>query len=280
MTVNPSERSEGDDTVDWELDVTDSSLLLGLAYVFPSLLGGVVVLVFGLLLWLVAAAVWAGDLGRAIGVIVVAVLALLSRRYLPALFETDLSTTFFERFSRRELLVGSLLGALTLLGSAQVHSSAPFAVFIGSWIPLVLTAAFLTNGHADLVAKTLVADETELLLEAVRTFRVMSMGTFTVCWLSYTRGAPTAPRIVVLPSDYVDAVAKLLETGPESPNEDRSTINRGERTVAGLFGLGMIAIGPLLWLILPPGDGQVIALYAGAMFGLFGVMLLWYAYSA
>lgn len=279
MTANPSARSEGE-TVDWELDVDDSSLLLGLAYVFPSILGGVIVLAFGLLLWLVSEAVWAGDLGRAIGLIVVAVLALLSRRYLPALLETGLETPFFERFSRRGLLVGSLLGALTLLGSAQVHPSAPFAVFVASWIPLVLTAAFPTSGHADLAAKTLVVDETEVPLQEVRTFRTISVGAFAVCWLSYTRGSPTAPRIVVLPTDSVDAVANLIDAVPESSNDERSTIDRAERIVAGLFGLGMFAIGPLLWFVLPPGDGKAIALYAGAMFGLFGLLLLWYAYTA
>jgi len=278
MTANPSARSKGE-TVEWKLDVADSPLLLGLAYVFPSIFGGVVVLVFGSLLWLVAAAVWAGDLGRAIGLIVVAVLALLSRRYLPALLETNPATSFFERFSRRGLLVGSLLGVLTLLGSARVHPSAPFAVFVASWIPLVLTAAFPTSGHADLVAKTLVVDETEIPLQEVKTFRSISMGAFAVCWVRYTRGSPTAPRIVALPSDYVDAVANLIGAVPES-SEERSTIDRAERIVAGLFGLGMVAIGPLLWLVLPPGDGQVIALYAGAMFGLFGVLLLWYAFRA
>jgi hypothetical protein len=231
MTANPSARSEGE-TVDWELDVDDSSLLLGLAYVFPSILGGVIVLAFGLLLWLVSEAVWAGDLGRAIGLIVVAVLALLSRRYLPALLETNLTTPFFERFTHRGLLVGSLLGALILLGSVQVHSSAPFAVFVASWIPLVLTAAFPTSGHADLAAKTLVVDETEVPLQEVRAFRAISVGTFTVYRLSYTRGSPTAPRIIVVPSDYVDAVANLIDAVPESSNEERSTIDRAERTVA------------------------------------------------
>jgi Na+/melibiose symporter-like transporter len=58
------------------------------------------------------------------------------------------------------------------------------------------------------------------------------------------------------------------------------TINRSERIIASLFGLGMISIGPVLWILLPPGDGQLVALYAGAMFGLFGIVLLWWAYSA
>lgn len=278
--MTPPAGRAGDEPVAWELDVDDSVLLLGLAYVFPSIFGGVIVLACGVLVWIVGAAVWAGDLGRAIGLIVVAVLALLSRRYLPALLATNLTTPFFERFSRLGLLVGGSLGALALLGSTQVHPSAPLAVFIASWVPLVLTAAFPTTGHADLATATLVVDDTEVPLQEVRTFRAVSVDTFAVCWLSYTRGAPTAPRVVVLPSDYVDVVADLIDAVPESSKEGRSTIGRAERLVAGFLGLGMVGIGPFLWLTLPPGDGRAIAVYAGTMFGLFGVLLLWYAYSA
>jgi len=171
-------------------------------------------------------------------------------------------------------------GALVLLGSARLHPTAPFVVFIASWVPLVLTAAFPTSGHADPSDGTLVIDGTEVPLEAVSGFRMGSVGTFAICWLSYTRGVPTAPRVIVLPSNHVNVIAELIETGTESSKGDRSTIDRTERLVAGLFGLGMIALGPILWLILPPGDGQAVALYAGAMFGLFGMLLLWYAYSA
>jgi hypothetical protein len=75
-------------------------------------------------------------------------------------------------------------------------------------------------------------------------------------------------------------VADLIESVPESSREEHPTIDRTERIIVGLFGLGLVAVGPLLWLILPPGDGRAIALYAGAMFGLFGVLLLRYAYTA
>jgi len=270
----------GDVAADWELDVTDSLLLQILAYVCPSIFGGVAILAGGLLLWLVGTALLDGDFARAVGVVTFAVLALLSRRYLPALLETNLTDPFWNRYSRRGLVIGSVCGALVLLGSAQLHPTAPFVVFIASWVPLVLTAAFPTSGHADPAAGTLVVDDTEVPLDAVSEFRTLSVGTFVVCWLSYTRGVPTAPRIILLPSNYVDVVADLIETGTDSSTRERSTIDRTERLIAGLFGLGMVALGPILWLLLPPGDGQVVALYAGAMFGLFGMMLLWYAYSA
>ncbi|MGQ4557488.1 hypothetical protein [Halobellus sp. GM3] len=85
---------------------------------------------------------------------------------------------------------------------------------------------------------------------------------------------------IILASNYLDVVSELIDTEANSSNRERSTLDRTERLIAGLFGLGMVGIGPILWLILPPGDGQVVASYAGAMFGLFGLLLLWYAYSA
>jgi hypothetical protein len=215
-----------------------------------------------------------------LGVLLVTILALLSRRYLPAVLATDLTDPLWTRYSRRALVVGSLCGALALLGSAQLHPVAPFAVFVASWVPVVLTAAFPTSGRANRAAGTLVVDDTEVPLDAVSAFRTVSVDTFAVCWLSYTRGVPTAPRIVLLPSSHLEFVSRLVEAAPDAPKRDRSTIGRTERLVAGLFGLGMAAVGPVLRLLLPPGDGQVVALYAGAMFGLFGVVLLWYAYRA
>jgi hypothetical protein len=153
-------------------------------------------------------------------------------------------------------------------------------VFIASWVPIILTAGFPTSGYVDRPGETLVVDGSEVPLDAVTAFRTVSVGTFVVCWLSYTRGVPTAPRIIILPSSYLDIVSNLLERDPDTSSRERSTTNRTERLITALFGLGMVTLGPVLWLILPPGDGQVVALYAGAMFGLFGMMLLWYAYSA
>lgn len=270
----------GNVTVNWEVDVTDSPLLQILAYAGPSIFGGIGILAGGVILWLVASAVLDGDPAQAVGIVVVAVLALFSRRYILALLDTNLTDPFWNRYSRRGLVIGSVCGALILLGSAQLHPTAPFVVFVASWAPLVITAAFSTSGHADLAVGTLVVDETEIPLEAINAFQAVSVGTVAVCWLSYTRGVPTPSRIIILPSNYLDVVSELIDTEANSSNRERSTIDRTERLIAGLFGLGMVGIGPILWLVLPPGDGQVVALYAGAMFGLFGLLLLWYAYSA
>jgi hypothetical protein len=268
-----------DSVVNWELEVTDSPLLHTPAYVGPSIFGGIAILAAGLLLYLVGSALVDGDFARAIAVVVFAILALFARRYFPALLATNLIDPLWNRYSLRGFVIGSVLGALVLFGSAQLHPVAPFAVFIASWVPIILTAGFPTSGSVDQSEETLIIDKTEVPVNAVKTFRTVSMGTFAVCWLSYTRGVPTAPRIIILPSSSLDIVSNLLEKSSDTSTRDRSTTDRTERLITVLFGLGMVALGPVLWLILPPGDGQVVALYAGAMFGLFGVILLWYAYS-
>jgi len=102
----------GNVTVNWELDVTDSPLLQILAYVGPSIFGGIGILAGGLLLWLVVSAVLDGDPARAVGIVVVAVPALLSRRYILALLGTNLTDPFWNRYSRRGLVIGSVCEAL------------------------------------------------------------------------------------------------------------------------------------------------------------------------
>ena len=269
-----------DATLDWELEVTDSPLLQMLAYVFPSILGGVVVLAGVLLIWLLLQAVIAGNFAGVVSLVVIALLGLLTRRYLPALLATNVTDPFWGRYSRRGLAAGSVLGAIIMYGSARLHPNAPFVVFVASWIPLVLTAGFPTSGQTDLETETLVVDGTGVPLDGVRSFRAVPVGTFVVCWLSYSRGMPSAPRVIVVPSGSFEPISQLIGRASDSTEPKPSTINRPERIISSLFGLVMVAIGPVLWVLLPPGDGHLVALYAGAMFGLFGIILLWYAYSA
>jgi hypothetical protein len=128
--------------------------------------------------------------------------------------------------------------------------------------------------------ETLVVDGTEVPVDAVQGFRTARIGTFVICWLSYSRGMPSTPRVIVVPSEVFEPVRQLIDRVSESAKREPSKIDRSERIIASLFGLGMISIGPVLWILLPPGDGQLVALYAGAMFGLVGIVLLWWAYSA
>jgi hypothetical protein len=278
--MSESDSDSDDTTMDWELEVTDSPLLHTLAYVFPSILGGVVVLAGALLTWLLLQAVLTGNLARVVGLAVIALFSLFTRRYLPALVTTSITEPFRDRYSGRRLAVGSVLGAIILLGSVRLHPDAPFVVFVASWIPLVLTAGFPTSGHVDPEAEELVVEDTEVPLDGVQRLRAAHVGTVVVCWLSYSRGMPSAPRIIVVPSGAFESVSQLLDRSSDSTEREPATINRSERIIASLLGLGMVAIGPVLWILLPPGDGQLVALYGGAMFGFIGIVLLWYAKSA
>jgi hypothetical protein len=263
--------------MEWELNVTDSPLLLTLAYVFPSVLGGIGLVVCGALVWILVAALARGNVERVAWVVVGMVLALFSGRYLPALFGTHRPDALRERYTARGLLVGSVCGAVVILGAARLHPAAPFALFVGSWLPLVFTAAFPTSGHADGGTGSLVVDGTEVPLGAVRHIRSVTLGVVAVCWLAYERGVPRAPRIVVLPAEIVETTMALVDSASASAGEERSPMGRSERLVAVTFGLGLIAVGPALWLVLPPGDGRGVALVAGALFGLFGAVLLRHA---
>ena len=271
-----------DSPLDWEVDVTDSTLLYSLAYVLPSILGGILVLAVALLGWLVATALQAGNFVQAVSFIVVGLLSLFIRRYLPALRTTTLFDTFQQRYSRRGVVISSVLGALVLFASTLLHPVAPFVVFVASWIPVILTAGFPTTGHVDLESQTLVVDDTEIPLAALTGIRTVSIDTFVVCWLSYSQGVPSAPRVVVLPGHVFPPISRLLDRSlaSASTDQEQSIISWEERMTAIIFGLGLIVLGPILWLALPADDGKAIALYAGAMFGLFGAMLLWYAKTA
>jgi hypothetical protein len=84
-----------------------------------------------------------------------------------------------------------------------------------------------------------------------------------------------------MPATAYTAAATALERAtahdPETTGRRAST---AVRVVAGLFGVGFLAAGPALWLVLPPGDGRVVALYGAAVCGLFGAVFGWYALVA
>lgn len=264
----------------WELDVHDSAFLLGLAYVFPSVIGGVALLAVGLLAVLVGAALLSGHIATAVGLVVFAALSLLSRRFLPALLTTGVAAPLRERYTRTGLALGSVLGAAVLLGSARVHPDGPFVLFVASCVPLVLTAGFPTTGRASPDGETVVVDGTELPLEALDGYRVLQAGGVVVCWLSYPRGAPSAPRVVAVPVDAFESLAPVLERASSAKTQEASRIGRPQRTAAATLGVALLAVGPVLWVVLPGGGGRLLALYAGLLFGLLGGLLLWYAKEA
>ncbi|SFG91240.1 hypothetical protein SAMN04488063_3264 [Halopelagius inordinatus] len=263
--------------VSWRYDVTDSRLLLACTYVLPGILGGGVLLASLFVGTLVLDALRAGDIGRAVGVLAVPVLALLVRRYVPALLDATDAFDPTDRYSLGGLAASSVVGAAAIFASLRIDPAAPFVLFAVSWIPMVLTAGLPTEGHTTPEADTLVVDGSRIPLDAVDGYRTVAVGGAGVCWLSYARGVPRAPRVVVVPRATLDSVRAVLEDAENRTEEGKSTLGGAERAVVVAFGLGLVAVGPVLWLLLPPGDGALVALYAGSLFGLFGLVLLWHA---
>ncbi|RDI69799.1 hypothetical protein [Halopelagius longus] len=272
-----------DPAVSWRYDVTDSRLLHTLTYALPGMLGGVVLLVALLAGRIALDAVRAGNVGRAVGVLGVAVLALLVRRYVPALLGATDAFDPSGRYSLRGLAASSVVGAAAVLWSLRVSPVAPFALFVASWLPTVLAAEFPTEGRATPETGTLVVDGESVPLDALSHHRTVSVGGVAVSWLSYARGVPRAPRTVVVPTNAFEAVRAVLEDAErrhDESDESRSSLGGAERAIVAAFGLGSLAVGPTLWMLLPPGRGRAVALYGGALFGVFGAVFLWYAATA
>ncbi|MFC6825094.1 hypothetical protein [Halopelagius fulvigenes] len=269
-----------DASVSWQYDVTDSCLLHALTYALPGFTGGVVLLVALLAGRVALDAIRAGDIGRAVGVLGAAVLALLVRRYVPALLDTADAFGPWKRYSPLGLAASSVVGAAAVLWSLQVSPVAPFALFVASWIPTVLAAEFPTAGHATPEAGTLVVDGSPIPLDALSRYRAVSVGGVAVCWLSYARGVPRAPRTVVVPNDAFGAVRAVLEGAERRSDGSEDSLRGAERAIVAAFGLGSLAVGPALRMLLPSGGGRAVALYAGALFGVFGAVFLWYAATA
>lgn len=257
--------------------MTDSRALSAAAYAFPSVLGGAIILGGVLSGWLVLTAILAGAISRAIAIAVGIVLLVFSRRWIVPAVATQTSTPLHERYSTRGLVLGSLVGAAVLSASTLLHPAGPLVVFVASWLPLILTAGFPTDGRVNPETATLVVDGDEIPVASIDSYRAASLGGLTVCWLSHARGQPTASRVIVVPNDAFDAVEPVLGWGSSQPADTATSMSVAEKRIVVLFGLGLLAVGPTLWLLLPAGDGRIIALYGGVLFGLFGVVLLWHA---
>ncbi len=263
----------------WRVEVGDSALLSALSYAAPGAFGGATLLAAALAGSVMLAAVRAGAFARAAGVAALLVVALLGHRwFLPAVAGTDVLEPLRSRYSRRGVAVASVAGAAVLYASALVHPLAPFVLFVASWLPFAFVAGFPTEGRADPDEVSLVVDGDRVPLESVASTRALPLGPLVLCWVSYARGVPTAPRALVLPRECFDRVRALLDgAGDGDPDPDAAAMGAAQRGILVAFGVGFVAVGPALWVLLPGGEGTLVALYAGALFGLFGAVFLWYA---
>lgn len=282
LRVRVVDRSSRASQFGWRVEVGDSALLSALAYALPSVFGGAVLLAAALFGSVALAAVRAGAFGRAIGVATLLVVAVLVHRwFLPAAVGTDLLDPLRPRYSRRGVVLGSVAGAAVLYASSRLHPLAPFVTFAASWLPFALVAGFPTEGRADPTEGVLVVDGDQIPLASVESYRTVPFRSLVLCRVSYSRGVPTAPRTLVLPCERFDGVRSLLDAARDGDGDvaGASVIGAAERWILVAFGVGALAVGPAFW-VLVPREGAAVALYAGALFGAFGAVFLWYAATA
>lgn len=182
-----------------------------------------------------------------------------------------------ETLSRRALAGSALLGAVgTSAFLVAVPEAVPVVLGVGVGC-LLLGVVLRTEGRVD--ATTLEVGSRDVSLSTLGGVRRIRMGPRVWFWLSYEDGAggPTAPRFVSVPASLAAAVETSLDAGVETASDgDGDALDPTVRAVAILVGLGCLAVGPALWLVLPSDAGQVVLAY-GATFGLlFGGLLLWY----
>jgi len=178
-----------------------------------------------------------------------------------------------------------LLAASAVCGGAMLLASMHSRVAAGA-------VAALSFG-AGLLAMTLGTDavidddrrlETQYSAAALSTLsgvRSIALGDLTVFWLAYARGADgfRNPRVLAVPRGRVAQVRERFDAGVEAdPNAD--PIGRAERAVVALFGLGVLATGPALWLLIGDAGAEAVVLaYAVTLSAVVAGPMLWYAWN-
>jgi hypothetical protein len=185
--------------------------------------------------------------------------------------------------SRRGVIAAVLCGAgaTVVIAAVGLGVTALFGLVVSGIGWLVVGRALRTEG--EFTAETLRYAGREVSLAAVERVRRLRAGPWVWLWLSYHRGTAgtMAPRLVPMPATaYAAAEAALERATARDPETTGRRASTAVRVVAGLFGVGFLAAGSALWLILPPGDGRAVALYGAAVCGLFAVVFGWYALVA
>lgn len=251
---------------------------------------GLFALLLGFGLWLVVgvgvltvAAVLEGSWGVLVVLVAVTALA-VARPPMLAVLREERTSFGYEGWqpSRRGLAAAALVGAVALgLGFAVSTVAVAVVVALGTGASL-LAMVLTSEATVDRQSLTLSTRRSEVSLAGLSAVRSVAVGPLVLFWLSYVRGAATlrTPRLQTVPREVAPAVREALRAGVDAP-ADADPIDRAERVVVSLFGLGMLAVAPALWL-LTGADGRLggILGYLWLLSLVVAAPMLWYAVTA
>jgi hypothetical protein len=183
-------------------------------------------------------------------------------------------------FSRRSSLVATAFGAVALLLTAWIEFALVFVVFISGVAVLIPISVLHVEGAIDPQELWLEYNGRTVSLADIRAIRAVTIGPLALCWLSVERGTAGTlrPRFVVMTADAYGVARDVFEEAIDRPVEPGRAAPRTERVVFLLVGLGLLAIGPALWVLVPatPAARWIVG-YAGLLFGFVGVIVIWHA---
>jgi hypothetical protein len=272
-------------SIEWRVTLSTSRALRACAYVALGAVGSLPVLGAALVAVLAVRALQAGNPGGALVVVAVAVLSVpLSRRYLlPVLLDPRVRDASLHPDARalhlRWLLGAAVAWGVVFVRAASVSPALPIALFAGALGLLVVAAGLRTEARVDPSSLTLRTGSRTTSLSGLRTVRSLRLGPLVLCWLSFERDtvSPRATRFLPVPSRVFPAVQTAFEDGVEATPDRGRAMPSAQRAVVLALGAALVAVGPALWVLLPQtGDARLVAAYAGALFGLLGVLALWY----
>lgn len=82
----------------------------------------------------------------------------------------------------------------------------------------------------------------------------------------------------MLPVEVYRQARSVFERAIDRPSESGRTTPFTERVVVLVFGLALLAVGPVFRVLTPAnGDARLVVLYAGTLMGVFGLLFVWFA---
>jgi hypothetical protein len=181
------------------------------------------------------------------------------------------------------VLLGMGLGVVGLRWT-DVGFELVVAGVVAGFAALVVGAGLQSEGVVDADAGALTYAGDTVPLDAIRRVQSLRLGRFVVLFVDYHPGrvGASTPRVVVCSRAARDEVRAAM--GREAP-ADGADGQSGERApqavraVAATFGFACLAVGPVLW-VLVPAEGRLIVGYLGVFGLLFGALFIRYAVVA